>query len=66
MSLHEVPRLKGGEKEGKGAPYAFGIIIEIFSLVFTSRFCSDISIINLCLQVTFASPLCSKVNPKYK
>ena len=21
MSLHEVPRLKGGEKEGTGAPY---------------------------------------------
>lgn len=36
---------------------SFGITVEIFSLVNTSHFCSAISIINLCLQVTFASPL---------
>ena len=36
---------------------SFGITIEIFSLVNTSHFCSAISIINLWLQVTFASPL---------
>ena len=45
---------------------SFGITIEIFSLVNTSHFCSAIFIINLCLQLTFANPLCSKVNPKYK